>query len=52
MDFLCGYNFHTESKWFTATWLDITADNFDVLCNHGSTVVSPHYYRCRFMFAE
>ena len=42
------------SSWFffKATWLDVASDDFDVLCDHGSTTVSPQYYRCRFMFSE
>ena len=41
------------SSWFffKATCLDVASDDFDVLCDHG-TVVSPQYYRCRFMFSE
>ena len=50
--FSVGTVFHTECKWFTATWPDVPADDFDVLCKHGGACVSPPYYRCRFMFAE
>ena len=43
---------HLHPNGSKATWPDVASDDFDVLCNQGSTIASSHYYRCRLMFGE
>ena len=52
MGFLVGTLVILHPNGSKATWPDVASDDFDVLCNQGSTTASSHYYRCRLMFAE